>query len=151
MAKFFSKRVIQLGSMIALVVFGVFFWRSQLWVRSTVKPEFDVSELCVIDFPIKNQANLSFTIRNPSSTPISLVGIGLNCGPTGCVESATQLPCIVPPGESREATVSFKSSGKPGPIEVGFEVYVSSNNGLFAQELCVRGNAIEPTAVESGE
>lgn len=152
MNRFSRKRVIQFGSIISLVVFGfVVVWRSQSLGRTTVKPEFDVSELFLIDFPIKNQANLSFTICNPSSTPMCLVGIGLNCGPMGCVESAMELPCTVPPGESKEATVSFKSSGKPGPIEVGFEVYVSSNDRISTHKLCVRGNAIETTAVKSSE
>ena len=127
---------------VALFVFACGLIGSKILTRST-SLEIDSSELIVSNFPIGEVRDLSFNVRNPSFFGAAqIVGIRGGCS-LGCVEEIAFQSFKLEPGESKRLTVQFKSPRTPGPIEVAFSLYYTSNNRTRRQELCVRGNAIE--------
>ncbi len=115
---------------------------STILTRST-SLEIDSSELTLSNFPVGQVRELSFNVHNPSYFGAAqIVGIRGGCS-LGCVEAVAFQSFQLEPGESKRLIVQFKSPKTPGPIEVDFSLYYTSNNRTRRQELCIRGNAVE--------
>ena len=127
---------------VAIVVFASGLIGSKILTRST-SLDVESSELTLSNFPIGQVRDLSFNVHNPSFFGAAqIVGVGGSCS-LGCVEETAFQSFKLEPGESKRLTVQFKSPRTPGPIEVDFSLYYTSNNRTRRKELCVRGNAVE--------
>ncbi len=126
----------------AIFVFASGLIGSKILTRS-ISLDVESSELTLSNFPFGEVRDLSFNVHNPSFFGAAqIVGIRGSCG-RGCVEEIAFQSFKLEPGESKRLTVQFKSPRTPGPIEVDFSLYFTSNNRTRGKKLCVRGNAVE--------
>ncbi len=122
---------------------GYSYWESQS-IPDTV-PSSERGELVVdnpnyvVPPPIKpGEQYVTFTLRNPGSRPTRVIGTNNCCDENVCSARITEVPLVIPPGESREFVIGCGVRRAPFSVTVPL-YYESAPGSLEIIELSISG------------